>query len=117
MRLATYRHGSGSRVGVVDGGRVIPVAEDMIAFLEAGTGELEKARAIGRTATETMQLDKTTLLAPIPRPRRNIFCVGWNYSEHFLEGKQFRGAGAAPENVPDHPALFTKNPGAVIGPD
>jgi 2-keto-4-pentenoate hydratase/2-oxohepta-3-ene-1,7-dioic acid hydratase in catechol pathway len=61
-------------------------------------------------------LTKAKLLAPIPRPARNVFCVGWNYADHFEEGKAFRGA-SAPQEVPEHPALFTKNAAAVVGPD
>ncbi|MEA2780781.1 MAG: hypothetical protein QOK29_2325 [Rhodospirillaceae bacterium] len=57
------------------------------------------------------------LLAPIPRPRRNIFCVGKNYREHAHEfaGSGFdssAGAGA----IPDAPIIFSKVPETVIGP-
>lgn len=52
-------------------------------------------------------LGRVTLLAPIPRPPRNIFCLGRNYAEHAVEG-------GAP--VPEHPVYFTKPPSAVIGP-
>jgi 2-keto-4-pentenoate hydratase/2-oxohepta-3-ene-1,7-dioic acid hydratase in catechol pathway len=48
------------------------------------------------------------LLAPIPRPRKNIFCMGRNYAEHAAE------RGAAP---PERPVFFTKAPTTVIGPD
>ena len=33
----------------------------------------------------TYDLTEIQLLAPIPRPRRNIFCVGKNYFEHAKE--------------------------------
>jgi 2-keto-4-pentenoate hydratase/2-oxohepta-3-ene-1,7-dioic acid hydratase in catechol pathway len=55
------------------------------------------------------------LLAPII-PKRNVFCVGWNYTEHFVETKGFQ-LTPAPQEIPDHPALFTKNPFAIIGPE
>lgn len=58
---------------------------------------------------------KVQLLAPI-RPARNVFCVGWNYAEHFKEGNAGRGADALQE-IPDHPALFSKNPDAIVGPE
>jgi 2-keto-4-pentenoate hydratase/2-oxohepta-3-ene-1,7-dioic acid hydratase in catechol pathway len=51
-------------------------------------------------------LARTRLLAPIPRPRKNIFCMGRNYAEHAAE----RGAA-----VPEQPVFFTKPPTAVIG--
>ena len=49
-----------------------------------------------------------------------MFCIGWNYSEHFEEGKQARGqsgAQLAPQEIPQFPAIFTKNPATVVGPD
>jgi 2-keto-4-pentenoate hydratase/2-oxohepta-3-ene-1,7-dioic acid hydratase in catechol pathway len=60
-------------------------------------------------------LDRVRLAAPI-RPPRNVFCVGWNYSEHFAEGQAIHSAAGHTE-MPDHPALFTKQPNAIIGPD
>ena len=59
-----------------------------------------------------------TLLAPIPRPRRNIFCVGKNYFEH---AKEFGTSGydsstSKPgDEIPKDPIIFTKPPETVIG--
>jgi 2-keto-4-pentenoate hydratase/2-oxohepta-3-ene-1,7-dioic acid hydratase in catechol pathway len=50
---------------------------------------------------------KARLEAPIPRPARNVFCLGRNYKEHAAE----RGAAA-----PEHPVYFTKAPETVVGP-
>src|SRR5262245_45024889 len=63
------------------------------------TGLLE--RSLGLAAS------KARLEAPIPRPARNIFCLGRNYKEHAAE----RGAEAPP-----HPVYFTKVPESVIAP-
>jgi len=54
------------------------------------------------------------LLAPIPRPLKNVFCVGRNYREHVAEGYRARGAET---KYPVAPQFFTKPPTAVIGPD
>jgi 2-keto-4-pentenoate hydratase/2-oxohepta-3-ene-1,7-dioic acid hydratase in catechol pathway len=53
------------------------------------------------------------LHAPIPRPRKNVFCVGWNYLDHFNEG-----AAARPhqQEMPAHPAFFSKQPLTVNAP-
>src|SRR5438094_3952745 len=51
--------------------------------------------------------DKARLEAPIPRPARNVFCLGRNYKEHAAE----RGAEAPP-----HPVYFTKAPETVVAP-
>jgi 2-keto-4-pentenoate hydratase/2-oxohepta-3-ene-1,7-dioic acid hydratase in catechol pathway len=61
-----------------------------------------------------LKLSSVQVLAPIPRPRRNVFCVGWNYLEHFEEGKKMR-VGPQQE-MPAHPTFFTKCAGAVNGP-
>jgi 2-keto-4-pentenoate hydratase/2-oxohepta-3-ene-1,7-dioic acid hydratase in catechol pathway len=52
-------------------------------------------------------LKRVRLLAPVPWPARNIFCLGRNYAEHAAE----RGAA-----VPEHPVYFTKPNTAVVGP-
>lgn len=51
--------------------------------------------------------------APIPRPVRNIFCLGKNYREHAKEI-----AAKIPTAVaePEHPIFFTKATTSVIGP-
>lgn len=63
--------------------------------------------------TEPVKLNTAVLKAPIPRPTKNVFCVGWNYLEHFAEG------GKTLEDkreLPKHPVFFTKAPTAVNGP-
>ncbi len=50
---------------------------------------------------------RVRLLAPIPAPVRNIFCLGRNYADHAAE----RGAA-----VPEHPVYFTKPGATVVGP-
>ena len=71
-------------------------------------------RLVGQTAAEDLAqrrlaypLKRVRLLAPIPSPSRNIFCLGRNYAEHAAE----RGAAA-----PEHPVYFTKPGTAVVGP-
>jgi 2-keto-4-pentenoate hydratase/2-oxohepta-3-ene-1,7-dioic acid hydratase (catechol pathway) len=54
-----------------------------------------------------------TLLAPIPRPRKNVFGIGLNYAEHVEESS--RSLDTAKE-MPDQPVIFSKPPTAVIGP-
>jgi 2,4-didehydro-3-deoxy-L-rhamnonate hydrolase len=60
-------------------------------------------------------LGSVVLRSPVAPVVRNVFCVGWNYVDHFAEGKAARGSGGAQE-IPDRPTFFTKATGAVIGP-
>jgi 2-keto-4-pentenoate hydratase/2-oxohepta-3-ene-1,7-dioic acid hydratase in catechol pathway len=53
-------------------------------------------------------LDSVELLAPIPKPEKNIFCIGKNYAEHAIE----MGSAA---DIPEHVMVFTKAPTTVVG--
>jgi len=53
-------------------------------------------------------MDRVRVLAPIPRPRKNIFCLGRNYAAHAKERQA---------EVPTIPVFFTKPPTSVIGHD
>jgi 2-keto-4-pentenoate hydratase/2-oxohepta-3-ene-1,7-dioic acid hydratase in catechol pathway len=95
----------------------------MIELIEAGPEAWARAQTVwdyGRGLVDRLDpadlrrrrvgrpLGRTRLLAPIPRPRKNIFCMGRNYAEHAAE------RGAVP---PEHPVFFTKAPTTVIGPE
>ena len=51
--------------------------------------------------------------APIPRPSKNVFCVGLNFVSHVEEGARAR---VAEVKLPKVPVFFTKAPTSVIGP-
>jgi len=94
--------------------------DDVLDLLISGDELWAELRTAARGARNGIPVKSAKLLAPIPRPPRNVFCVGWNYSEHFEEGKQARGqtgAQLAPQEIPQFPAIFTKNPATVVGHD
>ena len=66
---------------------------------------------------ESIALSDVCLLAPIPKPRRNIFCVGKNYLDHVKEIKDSKlgEAQGSMANLPKHPVIFSKVPETVIG--
>ena len=51
--------------------------------------------------------------APIPRPAKNVFCVGRNYVGHIEEQARARGQEV---KIPDIPVFFSKTPTTVNGP-
>jgi 2-keto-4-pentenoate hydratase/2-oxohepta-3-ene-1,7-dioic acid hydratase in catechol pathway len=63
---------------------------------------------------ERLPLASVRLLAPIPRPLKNVFCVGRNYAAHAAEGARAQGREVV---VPEFPEFFTKPPTAVTGHD
>ena len=116
MRLLTYGREGEPRLGLLADERVIDVAEasggalpgDMLAFIAAGAPALEGARKL--PVAGGRPLAEVRLLAPIPRPARNIVCVGLNYAEHASESRITSG-------LPEAPVYFTKPPSTVIGPE
>jgi 2-keto-4-pentenoate hydratase/2-oxohepta-3-ene-1,7-dioic acid hydratase in catechol pathway len=116
MRLATFEQQGSPRVGVVAGDYLIDisrVAPDMNALIAGGQRALDEAGRVAETG-DRIPLGEVRLLAPIPRPLKNVFCLGLNYKEHVAEGVS-RGTGADPEG-PKYPVWFTKAPTAVCGP-
>lgn len=118
------------RVGLVQGQEVVDVDlaaralnrspyEQMLDVLEQRDESLPTLRAIvekaqGRQLSEVRtfanvgavhDLGAVHLAAPIPRPRKNIMCLGRNYYDHALESYQARGQ-ERPQG--DAPVIFTK---------
>ncbi|HXG50478.1 MAG TPA: fumarylacetoacetate hydrolase family protein [candidate division Zixibacteria bacterium] len=142
MRLVTFSRANQQRLGLVGpGDQIIDLAEvnqrylrggkppflaSMQAFIEAGGKALQVARkaekyVAGKTAEEQrklaragalLRLGQTKLLAPIPRPRKNVVMLGINYREHVDEGARAR---AIEVKYPDYPVFFTKPATSVIG--
>jgi 2-keto-4-pentenoate hydratase/2-oxohepta-3-ene-1,7-dioic acid hydratase in catechol pathway len=61
-----------------------------------------------KAADFTYTLEEVQLLAPIPRPSKNVFCIGKNYRDHAIE----MGSEA---DIPENIMVFSKVPTAVIG--
>lgn len=93
--------------------------DSMLEFITQGTASLEKARNAFNSGNGRLALERIRLLAPIPRPARNVICIGKNYRAHVRE---LHGAGSASiagsgEAIPEKPIYFTKATTSVIGPD
>ena len=74
---------------------------------------IEAALAAGRLSDALEPASDLHLLAPLPCPRKNVFCVGRNYLEHIAEGERAQNKKIG---VTDHPVFFTKPPTSVVGP-
>ncbi|MEL0106972.1 MAG: fumarylacetoacetate hydrolase family protein [Rhodospirillaceae bacterium] len=128
MRLITFLQNKQQRIGVlteddqtvvdlVKADRTLP--NDMNALIAAGAGVLKQAARAVKNAGPRAKFPrkKVKLLAPIPKPIRNVMCVGKNYYDHAHEfddsGFNAAKSGAA---IPKYPIIFTKMPESVIGP-
>lgn len=122
MKLVTFRTGTTCRVGIADAGvirdvsELLPVGAGMLEVIEAWD-ELGPALREGTAALPTLPLDSIELLAPIPAPRRNVFCVGKNYRDHIAEfGRSGSDASGERVALPAKPILFSKATTSVTGP-
>lgn len=117
MRLITCEYRHEIVVGVVTNNFVIPLRaagpRSMLELIDGGPAMLAQVAARVASPSEKWRLADVTVLAPIPRPRKNIICLGWNYADHAQESAQAR---ARETKLPEHPVVFTKNVTSVAGP-
>lgn len=122
MRIAAYIHQNQPGVGLVsaDLKEIRPI--ELQAHQRAlGALPLVEAMARGEplpASGAAMPLDQVRLTAPLPRARRNIFCVGKNYHAHAKEfaTSGFDSSAKSGGDIPAHPIIFTKVPECVVGP-
>jgi 2-keto-4-pentenoate hydratase/2-oxohepta-3-ene-1,7-dioic acid hydratase in catechol pathway len=122
MRIASYLNHDEPAVGLVSADLKsvrpyeLPARQRMLGALPLieAAARGEALPALGAA----VPLDSVRLTAPIPRPRRNIFCVGKNYHAHAKEfaGSGFDSSAKAGGDIPAVPIYFTKVPESVIGP-
>ena len=117
LRLATLFHQDRPRVGrlAADG----PTLE--LFDIDGGRGVLSLVTAAARgdalpAINARAPVAGARFIAPLPVPRRNLFCVGRNYHAHAkeLQGSVFKDNAKA---VDAWPIVFTKVPECVVGPD
>jgi 2-keto-4-pentenoate hydratase/2-oxohepta-3-ene-1,7-dioic acid hydratase in catechol pathway len=131
MKLVTYRSGceAAARLGALSADHVvdlqrlgqktgIDLPNNMLSFIDLGRRAVAATAEMLATHLEkwpvgtALPVGNVTLLAPIPRPRKNIFGIGLNYVEHIAESSLALDTSA---NLPDKPVIFSKPPTTVIG--
>lgn len=129
MKFVTYNQNGESKVGLIDeqmknvidlheaqkglmGKSTIPLT--LIECLQQGEEFLKDVQEVMKKVKEqtdySYSLEEVKIQAPIPRPIKNVFCVGKNYAAHAIE----MGSEA---DIPEHPMVFSKAPTTVIGPE
>ncbi|WP_080847373.1 fumarylacetoacetate hydrolase family protein [Cytobacillus gottheilii] len=98
--LSGQDHFPGTLLECIQGGN--PIIDEITKIKEWAINNPENAK-------ETIyKVDEIELLAPIPRPLKNVFCIGKNYAEHAIEM-------GSKDDIPEHIMVFTKAPTTVIG--
>ncbi|MEH7884486.1 fumarylacetoacetate hydrolase family protein [Bacillus sp. JJ1609] len=130
MKFGTFKNETGIFIGIVNEGenRVLPLVEaagrmggevsfpdSMLEAIASGDSFYEDAMKAVEWVNENnleeelyRPIESVTLLAPIPKPAKNVFCVGKNYAEHAIEM-------GSKDDIPEHVMVFTKAPTSVIG--
>lgn len=120
MRIATYLADGLRQVGLVssDGLTVTPLVlppdqadRGALAIIEM----LAAGETLPATKGPALKVADVELDAPLPRPRRNLWCVGRNYHAHAkeLSASVFKDNNAKADQWP---IVFTKVPECVVGP-
>ena len=129
MKLVTCNHEGQTLTGMWFEDRVLDLAaagrrmneatdlSSMLAIVRGGEASLAALQRMEARREEFSEawLDsgRVQLLAPIPAPARNVFCVGRNYADHVKEGMAKAGKEM---KLPEVPQFFTKATGAVNAP-
>lgn len=135
MKLVTYRRlpDDAGRLGIwhqsliIDAARFgeavgAPVPATMLGLIDLGPTAITTLKALLASYIDgtnpwplgtTLAASDARLLAPIPRPRKNIFGIGLNYAKHVDESARSLDTSA---EMPTQPVIFSKPPTTVIGP-
>ena len=129
MRLVTYQPNNSTefRTGIqISRDQIIDIAAEaqtrgltlkldtMLDIIAGGEPVMAVLREVETgPKTEPILLNQAILKAPIPRTSKNVFCVGWNYLEHFEEGGKKLDDK---RELPTWPVFFSKAPTAINGP-
>lgn len=133
MKYATFSLSNDStpRLGVVEADRVVdlkklvagklsrPLPDTLLGVVQAGPDAWREIASVATRelaqppADASYRHDAVRWHAPIPRPAKNVFCMGINYASHMEEGARARGREA---KIPEFPVFFTKAPTTVNGP-
>jgi 2-keto-4-pentenoate hydratase/2-oxohepta-3-ene-1,7-dioic acid hydratase in catechol pathway len=117
MKVATVSVAGERRVGRIakDGRSIAPFDLTLSEALD-GILALIRRNGVGMPLTlSPIPLSQVAIEAPIPVPRRNIFCVGKNYHEHAHEfARSGFDTSSANGAVPSNPIMFSKVPESVI---
>lgn len=91
--------------------------ESMQALIDAGPGALDSVKTLVQRVSSDpsgftmVAINEVRFCAPIPHPRKNVFCVGLNYLDHIQEGDKAQDRPFTPQIFPE---FFTKAPTTIL---
>lgn len=130
MKLVTYSiENEDERLGFLHLDKIIdmedfgnlanfPLPNTMLDFIDLGIEIVDEVESLIEEMSEqemnalAIDLNKIKWCAPIPKPLKNIFGIGLNYTEHVAESARSLDTS---HELPQKPVIFSKPPTAVIG--
>ena len=130
MRYATFSlpDDTTPRLGIVNGDRIVDVTTfpadpegprrppgSLLELIQRGPDAWQQMAVVASDVSRGRSHSAKDVIwhAPIPRPTKNVVCLGRNYADHVKEAAKARGQEF---KLPAHPVFFTKPPTSVIGP-
>ena len=128
MKLLTYQtQNSEARLGFIHNNKVIdmenfgnimqfPLPSTMLGLIDMGDIVIPEINALMINCDPndllgiSFTMDEITILAPIPKPRKNIIGIGLNFTEHVAESARTLDTS---KELPQKPIIFSKPPTAV----
>ena len=118
MKLVTYQYEGNERVGALtaDGAAILPLPyPDMNTLIESASfADLLSAASAAESSGASVPAAEAVLLAPIPRPRQDIICLGMNYRDHLTEAANYDSAFAKERPVT---VYFSKRVSQAVAPE
>ncbi|MCB2298830.1 fumarylacetoacetate hydrolase family protein [Clostridium tagluense] len=118
MKFVTYEYKNETSGGILLDSKIVPIQEVMrglklpeinglLEFIEIADDKLIRIieSIIKSKKLQTFELSEVKLLAPIPYPKRNVFCIGKNYEDH---AKEIKITQISDNFIPEYPIYFTK---------
>ncbi|NHM06840.1 fumarylacetoacetate hydrolase family protein [Flavobacterium sp. CYK-4] len=130
MKLLTYQtQNSEPRLGFIHENQVIDMANfgdvmqyklpsTLLGFIDMGEHIVAEVNSLMQKCDPadlidiSFSMNEITILAPIPKPRKNIIGIGLNFTEHVAESARTLDTS---KELPQQPIIFSKPPTAVTG--
>ncbi len=128
MKLLTYQtKNSGPRLGFIHDNKVTDMANfgetmqmalpsTMLELIDLGDIIIPEINSLIQRVDPadligiSFSMEEITILAPIPKPRKNIIGIGLNYTEHVAESARTLDTS---NELPQKPVIFSKPPTTV----
>ena len=97
-----------------------PLPNTLLELIDMGIEVIDEINSLVADVSDaelneiSYDLNEITIVAPIPKPRKNIIGIGLNYTEHVAESARTLDTTG---KLPTKPIIFSKPPTTVTGPN